>query len=55
MKMYYIEGMNPKDVERRWRKHKKWTWIQWSDEFERTGDYLDWAVAMTLMEGTTWD
>ena len=50
MQLYYLKGMNPKDVENRWAEHKDWTWMQWQDHWDRTKDPLDFCVALTLEE-----
>lgn len=50
MQLYYVSGVDPKDVEKRWAEHKDWTWMQWQDRWNESKDVLDFCVALTLEE-----
>ena len=47
----HTDGITIQQVKEHQRKHLRWTWVEWTDEFARTGNLLDWCVAMSLMEG----
>lgn len=54
--IFHTAELSIADVKRHWKKHKRWTWVEWADEWKRTGNPLDWCVAMSLMEGDSiWD
>ena len=49
----HTDEITIEQVKEHHKTHLRWTWVEWADEYARTGNLLDWCVAMSLMEGGT--
>ena len=47
----HTDEITIEQVKEHHKTHLRWTWVEWADEYSRTGNLLDWCVAMSLMEG----